>query len=372
MCTRVIWPDADGSVIVGRNMDFHQDLHTNLWKLPRGIKRNDRVEGELKWTAKYGSVIAGVYDILSTDGVNEKGLAGHILWLAESDYGTPDDSRPQLAMSVWLQYYLDNFATVGEAVAWSEKNQPQVIPMADPTGKSTPALHLALDDASGDSVIFEYIDGELHIYHSRDYQVMTNSPTYDKQLELVKQYQNLGGDKPLPGTCDAADRFARALYYVKDQPVPTSQVQAMAAMLSIIRNCAQPFRNPEPGKPDASQTLWQVVIDLTNLRYAFESSTRPNLVWVDLKDLDFSEGSGEAKLDLLSDLALEGGIAGEVHKHFKKHHKFHIVSIEQAKLIGEAVVEAGKALGGVKSAESRAQKVQDHVQAKLAEFVDAE
>lgn len=92
-------------------MDFARDLHTNLWKLPRGVKRDDRVGGGLSWTAKYGSVVAGVYDIISADGVNEKGLAGHVLWLAESDYGTPDPARPQLAMSVWMQYYLDNFAT---------------------------------------------------------------------------------------------------------------------------------------------------------------------------------------------------------------------------------------------------------------------
>gem|GEM_PF-7115338 len=52
VCTRVMWPEAYGSVIVGRNMDFHQDLHTNLWKLPRGVERNDRVEGKLKWTSK--------------------------------------------------------------------------------------------------------------------------------------------------------------------------------------------------------------------------------------------------------------------------------------------------------------------------------
>lgn len=372
MCTRVMWPDANGSVIVGRNMDFHQDLHTNLWKLPRGIKRNDRVEGKLQWTAKYGSVIAGVYDILSTDGVNEKGLAAHLLWLAESDYGTPDDDRPQLAMSVWLQYYLDNFATVGEAVAWSEKRQPHVIPMADPTGRSKPALHLAIEDASGDSAIFEYVDGELEIYHSRDYLVMTNSPTYDQQLELVKKFKGLGGDDPLPGTCAAQDRFARALYYVGVQPQPTSQVQAMAAMLSIIRNAAQPFRNPEPGKPDASQTLWQVVIDLTNLRYAFESTTRPNTVWVDLKDLDFTEGSGETKLDLVSKLAIEGGIAGEVHRQFKKHHRFHIVSIEQAKLIGEVVTKAGAELADLKTAEDQVLGIEARVQRVLAEFIDAE
>lgn len=372
MCTRVMWPDANGAVIVGRNMDFHQDLHTNLWKLPRGVKRNDRVDGKLEWTAKYGSVVAGVYDILSADGVNEKGLAGHVLWLAESDYGTPDPSRPQLAMSVWLQYYLDNFATVAQAVEWTRTNNPQVIPMADPTGGSHPAIHLALGDAGGDSVIFEYIDGELKIHHSPDYLVMTNSPAYDKQLELVTQYQGLGGDAPLPGTCAAADRFARATYYVNNQPQPKSQLQAIAAMGSIIRNCAQPFRNAEPGKPDASQTLWQVVIDLTNLRYVFESTTRPNVVWVDLADLDFSEGSGEAKLDLINHLAVEKGLSGNVSKKFTKHHKFHIVSIEQAKLIGELVVKAKAAVDKAKPFEAQVEQVQEKVQARLAEFVDAE
>ncbi len=365
MCTRVIWPDANGAVVVGRNMDFHQDLHTNLWKLPRGIERDDRVHGKLTWKAKYGSIVAGVYDLLSADGMNEKGLAGHVLWLAESQYGEPDDARPQLAMSVWLQYYLDNFATVAEAVEWTNANNPQVIPMDDPTGGSHPAIHLALDDAHGDSVIFEYIDGKLNVHHSADYLVMTNSPSYDQQLELVKKVEGLGGDDPLPGTCDARDRFARALYYVKKQVQPDSQTQAIAAMFSIIRNAAQPFRSPEPGKPDASQTLWQVVCDLTNLRYVFESTTRPNIVWVDLKELDFAEGSGEAKVDLVKGLEVEDGLSGNVTKKFKKHRKFHIVSLEQAKKLGELVVAAKKDIG-------KAKHVQDIVDEKYADLVGAE
>ncbi|MFT4086674.1 MAG: linear amide C-N hydrolase [Gordonia sp. (in: high G+C Gram-positive bacteria)] len=375
MCTRVVWPDADGAVIVGRNMDFHMDLRTNLWKLPRGIERDDRVDGNLTWTAKYGSVVAGVYDILSTDGMNEKGLGGHVLWLAESEYGDPDPARPQLAMSIWLQYYLDNFSSVAEAVEWSRQNNPQVIPMADPTGGSKPAVHLALDDASGDSVIFEYIDDELKIHHSRDYQVMTNSPTYDKQLELVKQFEGLGGEAALPGTCDARDRFARASYYVKHQPKPTSQLQAIASMFSIIRNAAQPFRTPDPGKPDASQTLWQVVLDLTNLRYVYSSTTRPNVVWVELKDLDFSEGSHEAKVDIIKDLDVEHGLTGNVTKKFHRA-KFHIVSIKQAGLLGEAVEKAmpliAKAKEGGSSGREAAARLQELVMEKKAELLGAE
>lgn len=365
MCTRVMWPDANGSVVVGRNMDFHMDLHTNLWKLPRGIERDDRVNGKLRWTAKYGSVIAGVFDLLSADGINEKGLAGHVLWLAESEYGEPDESRPQLSMSVWMQYYLDNFATVAEAVEWTKANNPQVIPMDDPTGGSKPAIHLALDDARGDSVVFEYIDGKLDVYHSDEYWVMTNSPSYDQQLELVKKVEGLGGDDPLPGTCDAKDRFARALYYVKHQVQPKSQTQAIAAMFSIIRNAAQPFRTPEPGKPDASQTLWQTVSDLTNLRYVFESTTAPNIVWVDLADLDFAEGSGEEKLDLVKGMETEGGLSGNVTGKFRKRRKFHIVSIEQAANLGKVVAEAHEAI-------AKGKDVQDLVDEKYAELIDSE
>jgi penicillin V acylase-like amidase (Ntn superfamily) len=41
----------------------------------------------LTWTSKYGSVITSAYEIASRDGMNERSLASHMLWLAESDYG---------------------------------------------------------------------------------------------------------------------------------------------------------------------------------------------------------------------------------------------------------------------------------------------
>lgn len=316
MCTRVVWADANGSVIVGRNMDFHMDLLTNLWKYPRGMERRDGVNGNLVWKSKYGSIVATAFDLIATDGMNEEGFAGHILWLAESDYGSPDASDTQLSQAVWLQYYLDNFKTVEEAVAWTNETQVEIGQLFDPTGHLVPTLHLAINDATGDSAIIEYTDGKPKVYHGRDYKVMTNSPTYDKQLELVKEVVGLGGDKPLPGSTLASDRFARASFYVDHQVQPKTQVEAIAAMFSIIRNAAQPFRTPEPGKPDASQTIWQVVLDLTNKRYVFESTTRPGIVWVDLDEMSFNHESKVLKLDLVSRLALEGGLAGNVSHNF--------------------------------------------------------
>ncbi|QLL08975.1 linear amide C-N hydrolase [Mycobacterium vicinigordonae] len=340
MCTRVIWPDAGDAVLVGRNMDFHRDLMTNLWKQPRGVSRDDGVTGKLRWTSTFGSVIATAFDIISVDGLNEAGLAGHVLWLAESSYGVPDDSRPQLSQAIWLQYFLDNFETVAEAVQWIADTDVQVVQMDDPTGGNPPTIHLALDDATGDSAIIEYVEGRPKVYHSKNYRVMTNSPTFDQQLELVKSFEGLGGTAPLPGSTLASDRFARATYYVHRLPEPTGQVQAIASMFSVIRNAAQPFRIPDPGKPDASQTIWQVVLDLTNKRYVYESTTRPNIVWVDLADLDFSAGSPQLKLDLQTELAVQGGIAGNVGHKFEDKGPMTFLSL---KLLDELAAAAPKA-----------------------------
>lgn len=334
MCTRVIWPDADDSVIVGRNMDFHQDLGTNLWTQPRGIARDDGVSGKLAWTSTYGSLVATAFDLISVDGLNEAGLAGHVLWLAESSYGSRDDSRTQLSQAVWLQYFLDNFATVAEAVDWIRETDVRVAQMPDPTGGRPPAIHLALDDATGDSAIIEYIDGEPVVYHSREYTVMTNSPPYDQQLELLTQIEGFGGEQPLPGSTLASDRFARASYYVQRLSTPKSRLEALAAMLSVMRNAAQPFRVPDPGKPDASQTLWQVVIDLTSRRYVFESTTRPNIVWADLDNLDLAEGSPQRRLNLVSDLAIEGGLAGEVSGRFEDAGPLNLLTFEMLDKLG--------------------------------------
>ena len=316
MCTRILWPDANGLVIAGRNMDFHKDLMTNLWTQPRGISRNDGVSGDFSWVSRYGSVVATALDMMSVDGLNEAGLAGHILWLAESNYGELDPTRPKLSQAIWLQYFLDNFSSVSDAVSWIEKSNVQIVQMNDPTDGAPISLHLALEDDRGDSCIIEYIEGQPCIYHSKEYRVMTNSPTYDQQLVLINKYREFGGNESLPGTTNAADRFARASYYLSRLPKPSSQTQAIASMFSVIRNVAQPFRIPELNSPEASQTLWQVVIDLTNQYYIFESTTYPNIIWIKMSDLNLAAGASSMKLNLVEGLSMDHALMGNVSEKF--------------------------------------------------------
>ena len=74
-CTRALYVAKDGTVIVGRSMDWGEDIISNMWVLPRGMKR-DGCGGKntISWVSKYGSLIVTAYDIGAAEGMNEKGL----------------------------------------------------------------------------------------------------------------------------------------------------------------------------------------------------------------------------------------------------------------------------------------------------------
>ena len=119
----------------GRSMDWVEDMQTNLWAFPRGMKRDGGLgKGSLEWTSKYGSIVASVYEGGSADGMNEKGLVANMLYLAESEYPADDDKRPSVCISAWAQYFLDNFASVEDAVTETKKESFKVVPVVAPNG----------------------------------------------------------------------------------------------------------------------------------------------------------------------------------------------------------------------------------------------
>jgi choloylglycine hydrolase len=183
-CTRILYETGSNDYIVGRTMDWAENTQTNLWAFPKGMERNGGVgEESFTWTSKYGSVIATIYDVATVDGINEAGLVGNVLYLAESDYGPADTNKPKMSVGGWLQYVLGSFATVSEAVDALKADPFTVVVPNLPNGKAATG-HVALSDPSGDSAIFEYLDGKLVIHHGPETTVMTNSPPYDQQLAI--------------------------------------------------------------------------------------------------------------------------------------------------------------------------------------------
>lgn len=315
-CTRVVYLGPNGRILTGRTMDWKEDIVTNLWILPRGVERTGEAgPNSAKWTAKYGSVVATGYEISTADGINEAGLMTNLLWLVESEYPKPDGKTPTLSLSLWGQYMLDNFSTVKEAVEAANRGAFLVVTGPVPGKDMTATIHLSLSDASGDSAIMQYIRGKLTIHHGRQYQVMTNSPTYDEQLALAKYWEEIGGTVMLPGTNRAADRFARAAFYVKAVPQVDDAREAAAAVFSIIRNTSVPLGISTPDQPNISSTRWRTVADHKSRIYYFESTVTPNVFWVDLTKVNFAPGSGARTLQLGKDQS--NIFSGEVSAQFQ-------------------------------------------------------
>lgn len=317
-CSRYLWNNNKLGVFVSRTMDWPESTEPKLMVFPRGMKRDGGLVGDkrtvkgesVKWTSKYGTLVTTIYGLGTADGMNEKGLAGHMLYLALTEFEPRDEKKPGLQAALWLQYLLDNAADVKEAIKLAESVQ---IVMAEARGHKA-TVHLAIEDASGDSAIFEFVKGKLVIHHGKQYKVMTNDPSFDEQLALLKKmdFSKPSSDTLLPGNVKATDRFQRAAYFGAMLPEPKSEREAIAGVLAIVRNVSVPFGAPY-AKFGIYNTEYRTAINLTKQRYFFELTTSPNVIWADLAKFKLEEGASIMELD-----PDNIDLSGDVSEKFKK------------------------------------------------------
>lgn len=316
-CTRVVYKGPNNTVLTGRTMDFSIEIPANQWIFPRGIKRSGEVgKNSIEWTSKYGSIGVSTWDIAIADGMNEKGLVANLLWLVESEYPSfnKEGKIKGMAISLWAQYVLDNFATVQEAVEELSKESFAIVSDFIPGTDKFTTVHLSISDANGDNAILEYINGKLVIHHNPSYTVMTNDPPYEQQLAIAKYWENIPGKTFLPGSVTAADRFARASFFINAVPQTDNTRVAVAGVFSVIRNVSVPYGFEIEGFPNLSTTRWRCVADQKELVYYFETALTPNTFWVDFKKIDFSEKAGVRKLDLSGNKTYSGEVSAEFVK----------------------------------------------------------
>jgi len=273
----------------------------------------------------YGSLAVSGWDISTTDGMNEMGLVANMLWLVESEYPPFDKGGHTIGMaiSLWAQYVLDNFATVAEAVESLKQESFAVISDFIPGTDKFTTVHLSISDATGDNAILEYIQGKLIIHHDPSYVVMTNDPTYEQQLAIAKYWDNVPGKTFLPGSVSAPDRFVRASFFIHAIPQTDNTRVAVAGVFSVIRNVSVPYGFEIEGFPNLSTTRWRAVADQKNLVYYFETALTPNTFWVDLKKFDLSETGSVMKLDLSNNKTY----AGEASQEFSNAKPFKFIGL---------------------------------------------
>jgi penicillin V acylase-like amidase (Ntn superfamily) len=283
-------------------MDWPESTEPLIVAFPRGRARDGGSvagvavieQNPLRWTSRYGSLVTTVYGLGTVDGINERGLTAHGLYLRSTDFGPRDPAKPGLHAGLWAQYLLDQAETVAEALRLLDDVQ---LVMISSHGRDA-TLHLALEDATGDSAILEFDHGRLVVHHGRQYVLMTNDPTYDEQLELLSRqdFSHPSREMPLPGNVNPVDRFQRAAYFLALLPEAQTTRQAVAGVMAIMRNVSVPFGAPY-GDFGIYNTEYRTVTDLTRRTYFFELTSSPNVIWIELDGLDLREGSEVQAID---------------------------------------------------------------------------
>ncbi|MBQ4279445.1 MAG: linear amide C-N hydrolase [Rikenellaceae bacterium] len=308
-CSRVVFQGKDSLTVVGRTLDWRTPIPTNLYVYPQGMRKAGMPSGNtLHWVSRYGSVLAVSYDGGVTEGMNEKGLVMNGLFCKGTVYTTSQDGRlPVMSLAVLVSYFLDNFATVAEVEQWLAETPFAIYGQSFDKGTAA-ALHWAVTDPSGMTLVMEYQDGKLNTYASRDYRVLTNDPPFERMLAIDEYWKQIGGEHMLPGTVRSADRFARASFFIDHIPADADYRRAAAAVFSVLGTVSVPLGYTVEGEPNLSSTQWKSAADTKNLIYYFGFTSQFAEFWIDLKDLNLAPGAPVLRLDTSKEADLCFGV----------------------------------------------------------------
>lgn len=308
-CSRVVFLGQDSLTLVGRTLDWRTPIPTNLYVYPRGMQKQGMPSGNTyHWKSKYGSVLAVSYDGGVTEGMNEKGLVMNALFCKGSIYRTSADGKLRsMSLAVFVSYFLDNFETVDEVQQWLDENEFGIYGQTFDEG-TTAALHWAITDRSGKTLIMEFQNGKLDVFVSRDYRVLTNDPPFEQMLAINNYWKQVGGANTLPGTVRSPDRFARASFFIEHVPSNVDYKAAAAEVISVLNNVAVPLGYELEGQPNLSSTQWKSVADSKNLIYYFGLAYQFSVFRIELGKLNLSEGAPVLKIDTTKNTELHGCI----------------------------------------------------------------
>lgn len=268
----------NGEVLFGKNYDWMIGDGL-LFVNKRGVEKTAMAEAApnpAKWISQYGSVTFNQYGRENpSGGMNEKGLVIELMWLDDTQYPKADE-RPTVGTLEWIQYQLDNSATVQEVIQNAEK-----IRIA-----SEVKIHYLVNDKQGNSATVEFIDGKL-VAHTSDKLPLTAlaNDTYEKSLNYSK---NTPAEKTKSES--SFDRFTRAADKSKTfADKSKSEEEAVKYAFDILKNVEQ-----------KGYTQWSIVYDQQRGKIHFRSLKSQSIKTVDTKTFDYACGSSVKTFDVNS------------------------------------------------------------------------
>ncbi len=218
--------------------------------------------------------------------MNENGLVVELMWLDGTQYPMADD-RVGLSELQWIQYQLDNAATVDEVIASDLKvriNAENSVP-----------LHFLIADASGNAATIEFLKGRMVVHTDKKlpFAVLTNT-AYSDALQLNASSQSKSF------TDNSLQRFATACQLVQNFGEIKEKTNPVNYSFHILEKVAQ-----------NGFTRWRIVYDINDKKIHFISDKNIKRRTVAFSAFDFN------CKNKISALNINGNTSGNVSSFFK-------------------------------------------------------
>ncbi len=267
-CTTFIINDSI-NLIFGRNFDW--DIGSGMIVInKKGLQKQAFVQPPnvpVKWISKYGSI---TFNQIGVDapmgGMNEKGLVIAQMGLFESKF--PEKIEKEVVGELeWIQYQLDNSATLTEVIENNKKIQ--ILPIAVP-------VHYMICDGKGNIGIIEYLNGELVIMQGDDITIpVCSNMIYEKSKIAIKGYEPYGGTKQIPSKWDnISDIVVTASFMIDKYDKTENIIDYGFNILNAVGS--------------STRSQWSIIFDITNKSINFRTINNDATRVIPLTDFNFN------------------------------------------------------------------------------------
>lgn len=273
------WPISSGFLVVNKR---------DMQKTGFPLLPNDNPAA---WVSKFGSLTFNQYGReFPNGGINEAGLIVDVMVLGGQRFPAPTPTQPSVNELQWVQYQLDNFATIAEVVAHA--GDLRIAKVVQP-------LHYLVCEKSGKCATVEWFNGSVKTHQggTLPQKVLTNG-TYEASVASLARYTGFGGSRPIPTSLGSADRFVRAASEV--QEFNTTFDPSLAPAGAAVDAAFDILDSVGPG------SAWHIVYEGATSQVHFRTSTAIAIKHVDATAFNFACGTTVRVLDVESP---QGGAA---------------------------------------------------------------
>ena len=308
MCTAVSYQTRDH--YFGRTLDYEFSYDETVTVTPRNFPIALSTMGTMKQHyALIGmAYVAGGYP-LYYDAVNEKGLCmAGLNFPGNADYKPLAEGKDNVAPYEFIPWVLGQCATLGEAKALLSRMNLAAIDFS-PSLPASP-LHWMISDASG-SIVVESVKEELKVYDN-PVGVMTNTPTFDRQMWNLSNYMALSTEPPvntfgkgleldaysrgmgamgLPGDLSSMSRFVKCAFTKLNSVAGETESESVSQFFHILGSVAQQRGLVHMGGGQYEITIYTSCCNASKGIYYYTTYENSQITAIDMhkEDLDASE-----------------------------------------------------------------------------------